>query len=84
MRWSYERLRHTMGLILISLSIATGFSVVFPTPRIAASGGLMIGMNMSTPYMPRFVMVNVPPLTSSFASLPSLTFATSSLRAEVT
>ena len=41
-----------------------------PTARIADSGGLMIAENSSTPYMPRFEMLNVPPSRSPGAGLP--------------
>lgn len=55
-----------------------GFWVIFPTPRIAASGGLIMGVKKITLYIPRFVMVNVPPERSSFVSLPCLAFWASS------
>ena len=45
------------------------------TPRMAVCGGLMIGLNWVMPNVPRLVMENVPPVTSSVASLPSLAFA---------
>ena len=49
----------------------TGRSSIAPTARIAACGGLRTATNCSTPYMPRFEIVNVPPSRSSCESLPS-------------
>ena len=40
-----------------------------PTARIADSGWLMMAVNCSTPYIPRLLMVNVPPLIWSGVSL---------------
>ena len=43
--------------------------------RIAACGGLITAVNASTPYMPRFETVNVPPETSGGVILPARTFS---------
>src|SRR6266550_4697428 len=51
-------------------SSTTGTSLIAPTARIAASGGLMIAVNSSTPYMPRFEIENVAPLRSPSAGRP--------------
>src|SRR5712692_9955455 len=48
----------------------TGTSLIAPTARMAASGGLMIATNSSTPNMPRFEIENVAPLRSPSAGLP--------------
>ena len=48
-----------------------------PTPRMAASGGLRIGVKVSTPYMPRLVSVKVPPRSSSGVHWPALARSTS-------
>src|SRR6266849_2979273 len=48
----------------------TGTSLIAPTARIAASGGLMMATNSSTPYMPRFEIENVAPLRSPSAGRP--------------
>ena len=39
-------------------------AAIRPTPRIAHSGGLMIGVNASMPNAPRFVTVKLPPCMS--------------------
>ena len=51
-----------------------GFSTILPTPKMATSGGLMMGVKMSTPYIPRFVTVKVLPVTSSTVRVPALAF----------
>src|SRR5205807_839105 len=48
----------------------TGTSLMAPTARIAASGGLMIAVNSSTPNMPRLEMENVAPVRSPSAGRP--------------
>ena len=51
-----------------------------PTVRIAACGGLMIAVKCSTPYMPRFETVNVPPASSGGVICWSRTFSISRAR----
>src|SRR5712691_10406709 len=48
----------------------TATSLIAPTARIAASGGLMMAVNSSTPYMPRFEIEKVAPLRSPSAGRP--------------
>src|SRR5947209_7653879 len=48
----------------------TGTSLIAPTARIAASGGLMIAVNSSTPNMPRFEIEKVAPLRSPSPGRP--------------
>src|SRR5713101_5945032 len=48
----------------------TATSLIVPTARIAASGGLMMATNSSTPYMPRLEIENVAPLRSPSAGRP--------------
>eukprot|EP00879_Flechtneria_rotunda_P011692 GHRR01012213.1.p1 GENE.GHRR01012213.1~~GHRR01012213.1.p1 ORF type:complete len:191 (+),score=37.59 GHRR01012213.1:809-1381(+) len=43
-----------------------------PTARMAACGGLTIAANCLMPYMPKLLMVNVPPMNSCGCSLPCL------------
>ncbi len=68
-----------MDRILTSPSIATGASAISHTPRIALWPGTMIGLKLTTPYTPRFVMVNVPSLKSEAAAVPPRALATRSL-----
>ena len=42
---------------------------ILPTPRIASCGWLMIGVPNRPPKTPGFVIVNVPPVTSSVSTL---------------
>src|SRR5258708_3392156 len=51
-------------------SSTTGTSLIAPTARIAASGGLMIATNSSTPNMPRFEIEKVAPLRSPSLGRP--------------
>src|SRR2546426_11221528 len=53
-------------------SSTTGTSLIAPTARIAASGGLMIAVNSSTPNIPRFEMEKVAPLRSPSPGRPDL------------
>ena len=62
-------------------STTTGVSFTAPTARIATCGGLSTATNCSTPNMPRFEIVNVPPWRSCSASLPSRARPTRSARA---
>ncbi len=48
----------------------TALGAMRPTPRMAASGRLMTGVKASTSYMPRLVMVKVPPVRSSGSERP--------------
>src|SRR5713226_334634 len=48
----------------------TGTSLIVPTARIPASGGLMMATNSSTPNMPRFEIEKVAPLRSPSAGRP--------------
>ena len=79
-RWSNETLSSRTGRTAGCPSTATIRSAIRPTARIAACGALTIASNESTPYMPRFEIVNVPPETSSGRSRPSRAAATSSCR----
>ena len=54
----------------IRASSTTGTSLMAPTARIAASGGLMIAVNSSTPYMPRLEIENVAPVRSPSFTRP--------------
>ncbi|MCZ4588149.1 hypothetical protein O4328_31455 [Rhodococcus opacus] len=47
-----------------SPSRTTGVGLAAPTARIAASGGLMMAVKWSIGYMPRLLMVKVPPVNS--------------------
>src|SRR6185437_12167021 len=69
-RWSTVRVIVIIGLATSSPSRTTGRSSVAPTARIAACGGLSTAVNCSTPNMPRFEIVNVPPSRSCCWSLP--------------
>ena len=60
-----------MWRMTIFPSRATGISAMRQTARMAASGGLMIGVEKTVPKRPGLVMVKVPPRTSSAASLPA-------------
>src|SRR5262249_45238623 len=62
-------------------SVGTTLGSIAPTARIAACGGLSTATNCSTPYMPRFEIVKVPPSRSSWRSLLSRARVTMSLRA---
>ena len=64
--------------------MTTGFSTMVFTPSIATSGWFMMGEKLSMPYMPRFVMVKVPPLRRSMGRPPVLArFASSLTSAEI-
>src|SRR5262249_14523021 len=58
----------------------TGFGSVGPAAGVGGWGGLGPATNWSTPYMPRFEIVNVPPSTSSWRSLLSRARVTMSAR----
>ena len=60
-RWSTVRLRVIIGRMTISPPRTTARSSMVVTPRMATSGWLIMGVKLSIPYMPRFVMVKVPP-----------------------
>src|ERR687887_2260886 len=72
-RWSYVSVRFMIGRIAItswpcsSWTTHGRFTTAY-VPRIAACGWLMIGVPWNVPYPPGFVIVNVPPLTSSGVS----------------
>ena len=59
----------------------TGSSFTEPTARIATCGGLRTAVNCSTPNIPRFEIVNVPPSRSARFSLLSRARPTRSARA---
>ena len=62
-RWSHESVSDMRWpTTIVSFGPTTGFFTVAPTARIAAFGGLMIAEKRSTPIMPRFDTVNVPPV----------------------
>src|SRR5712691_2393375 len=64
-RWSHVSVIVIVGSALKSPSRTTTRSSVEPVARIATCGGLRTAMNCSTPNMPRFEIVNVPPSRSS-------------------
>src|SRR5262245_45534676 len=76
-RWSHVRVMAISGRATSSPSSTTGFSSMAPTARIAACGGLRTAVKISTPYMPRFEIVNVPSSRSSCVSLASRARSTS-------
>src|SRR5581483_1618074 len=63
-RWSNVTVRVNTGRAASAPFIATGRSTTRPTARIAACGALTIAWKASTPYIPRFEIVNAPPWTS--------------------
>src|SRR5579862_5115671 len=81
-RWSTVRVIVITGRTTTAPSRATGVSTVAPTARIAACGGLRTAMNCSTPNMPRFEIVKVPPSRSRAVSLLSRARPTTSPRAD--
>src|SRR5919206_532561 len=70
-----------VGRMTRSPSSTTGRSSTAPTARIETCGGLRTAMNCSTPYMPRFEIVNVPPSRSCWVSFPARARPTTSARA---
>src|SRR5258706_1131220 len=60
-RWSAERVMVIIGRTAIFSPSGTARGATRPTARMAHSGGLMIAVKLSTPSMPRFETVNVPP-----------------------
>ena len=61
-----------IGRITTSPSIATGRCTILCIPKIAACGGLIIGVESIEPKTPPFVIVKVPPVISSGVIFPSL------------
>lgn len=55
--------------------LTTGRAVAGPTARITAWGGLITASQRSMPYMPRLLIVKVPPLISSTESFRSRAFS---------
>ena len=78
-RWSNVRLSCSIGRTAAAPSTGTMRSAMRPTARIPACGALTIASNESTPNIPRFEIVNVPPLTSAGRSSPARAAATSRL-----
>src|SRR4029453_4597919 len=70
-RWSIVSVMSMRGWISSSPSTTTARSSIAPTARMPAWGGLRTAVKLSTPYMPRLEIVNVPPSRSSARSLPS-------------
>ena len=68
-----------MGRTQISPSTTTTLSSMVFTPRMATSGWLMMGVKLSMPYMPRLVMVKVPPVRRSMGRPPLRASVASSL-----
>ena len=64
-RWSQLIERYTMCRMAMASSLTTGRFSTASNARIAVCGWLMIGTLMIEPNGPGFVMVNVPPWTSS-------------------
>ena len=64
-RWSKPSVRYAIGRIAIASSMTTARFSMAPTPRMPTCGWLMIGMPNCAPKTPGFVIVNVPPGTSS-------------------
>src|SRR5918992_164963 len=79
-RWSHVSVIVIVGRTTTSQPSATARGSAAPTARIAACGGLSTAMNCSTPYMPRFEIVNVPSARSSCFSFPSRVRPTRSAR----
>src|SRR5699024_10077943 len=69
-RWSTVVVIVITVRVVSSPSRITGSSTAAPTARIAASGGLMMAVKSSIPYIPRLLIENVPPVNSSGCSLP--------------
>src|SRR4051812_1102661 len=63
-RWSTVSVRVSIGRTTTCPSHATGRSLVAPTARIAACGGLRTATNCSTPNNPRVRIVKLPPSTA--------------------
>src|ERR1700687_644148 len=64
-RWSQESVRVIIGRMPGLPCTGTTRSTMFPTARIAACGGMMMALNASTLYIPRLLLVNVPPAKSA-------------------
>src|SRR5690242_19259786 len=79
-RWSQERVSTIVGCTAGLPSTGITRSVMRPTARIAAWGGLTMALNASTPYMPRLLIVKTPPWISAGRSLPACARATRSSR----
>ena len=76
-RWSADSVSFITCRISTAPSTATGVGPADETARMAASPGLMIALNSSTPNMPRFETVNVLPVRSSTDAVPSRAAAAS-------
>src|SRR3954452_2549844 len=84
-RWSKVQVRVTIGRTAVSPPTPSGGtgttrSSVAPTATIAACGGFSTAVKLSTAYMPRFEIVNVPPSRSSARSFASRARPTRSAR----
>src|SRR6266851_8325970 len=73
-RWSNVRLNDNMRRTVTcsdDSSVTTGLATMRPTPRMAHCGRLTMGVKEWISCIPRLVMVNVAPVTSSVASFPA-------------
>src|SRR5690606_27650739 len=70
-RWSTPRVRVIWAAAPKKPSRTMGRWLMRPTARMAAWGGLMMGMNSSTRHMPRLVTVKVPPASRSGGREPA-------------
>ena len=68
-RWSTESTRFITVATSMAPATTTAAGLPAPTARIADCGGLMIAANSSTPYMPRFVTLMLPPSRSRCCKL---------------
>ena len=78
--WSKVNDKYIKLLSLIFLSLSKESSLaIFPTPKMATSGGFIIGLKCSTLYEDKFEIVKLDPLISSGKILLSLIFFDNSL-----
>src|SRR3954454_19026872 len=83
-RWSTVSVIVIIGFTTTAPPSTTGVSIVAPTARIAACGGVGTATDCSIPYMPRFEIVNVPSSRSCAVSLLLRARPTTSPRAAPT
>src|SRR5439155_10321207 len=83
-RWSTVSVIVIVGRTSTAPFRATGVSIVAPTARMAACGGLSTATNCSMPYIPRLEIVNVPSSRSCAVSLLPRARPTTSPRATAT
>ena len=76
-RWSADSVHAITWPTRTSRPTTTGREMTAPTPRIQLCGGFTMAYRLSTPYIPRFEIVKVPPAYSSGRNWPSRARATS-------